>query len=353
MQQEFQKESIVICQSAGNELAQWLNKNEYSSLYILCDKNTKEYCLPALLACIPFSTIICIEPGEKHKTLETVSQVWQQLSKKADRKSILINLGGGIITDLGGFAASCFKRGIRFVNIPTSLLAMVDAAIGGKTGVDMNSLKNEIGTFNFAENTIIDPQFLKTLPSQELRAGFAEMIKHGLIADLAYFNQLKNLDYNQLSIDEWTKLIADSVKIKSAFVLADPFENNIRAALNYGHTIAHAIESAVLATKNREALLHGEAVAAGMMMEAFLSHHFSGMKIEELSTISTYIRSIYPSLIFDETLLIEKIRFDKKNINGEIRFSLLKKIGEPVIHVNCTLEKITESISWYRKEYQQ
>ena len=236
-----------------------------SKIFLLADKHTNECCTPIVLSVlatdIPLE-IIEIEAGEPHKHIDTCTQVWYALSELgADRKSLLINIGGGVVTDLGGFVASTYMRGIPFINIPTSLLAMVDASVGGKTGVDLGALKNLVGVINNPKGVLIYPDFLATLPTEELRSGMAEMFKHGLISDEGYWHKMCNL--SELTEAHLGSLIYESVIIKNEVVTQDPTEKGLRKTLNYGHTLGHAIESYCLQNPNRERLLHGEAIAIG------------------------------------------------------------------------------------------
>ena len=236
--------------------------------------------------------IIEIEDGEINKNFETCSGVWNALSELgADRKSLLINLGGGVVTDLGGFVASTFKRGIRYINVPTTLLSMVDASVGGKTGVDLGNLKNQIGVINQPEMVLIISSFLKTLPKDEMRSGLAEILKHGLISSEEYWNKANAL--SELTLEDLDDLIEESVEIKKEVVTQDPFEKNIRKTLNYGHTLGHAIESYCLTSKSREKLLHGEAVAIGMILATYISKELEGFPENKLQDITHKILDIF------------------------------------------------------------
>src|SRR5690606_38544696 len=266
------KQTPVYFQEIFTTLNDVLGQKGYQSVFFLVDDNTHEHCLPLLLSEIHENIlieIIEIPAGEESKAIEIAVQVWETMSEtQASRKSLMINLGGGMITDMGGFIASTFKRGIDLINIPTSLLAMVDASVGGKTGIDLNGIKNLIGTFAMPELTLIHPEFLQTLPEREFRSGLAEMLKHGLIHDKNHWLELIEIEnFDFISIDY---LIEKSVKIKQEIVEKDPFENGIRKILNFGHTIGHALESQLLQTENP--LLHGEAISVGMMVESILSY---------------------------------------------------------------------------------
>ena len=317
-----------------------------SKTFVLCDQISAELCLPVLNEMVNLRefTLIIIPTGESYKTIETCNIVWEQLTKiNADRKALLINLGGGVLTDLGGFAASCYKRGIRFVNIPTTLLAMVDASTGGKTGVDFGSFKNQIGVFSAPEFTWVHSIFLKSLPTNQIRSGAAEMIKHGLIYDPKHFDEVIS-NFNDL-----TPLISDSVSIKQAVVAQDPTEKGLRKILNFGHTLGHAIESFYLETPS--ALLHGEAIAVGMILEAYLSHRALGLSNDELETITNHIQSLYDLPIIDLADyqdIIELTKQDKKNEHGKVRFVGLEQIGKAVYDVPLETEDILEAFSYYK-----
>ncbi|MFA5299731.1 MAG: 3-dehydroquinate synthase, partial [Lutibacter sp.] len=244
-----------------------------SIIFILVDQNTNNYCLSILLEALETVAeieIIEIEAGEENKNLDTCTGVWNALTELgADRKSLMINLGGGVITDLGGFVASTFKRGIAFVNIPTTLLSMVDASVGGKTGVDLGVLKNQIGLFSDPEMVLIDTHYLETISDRELRSGLAEIIKYGITYDIRLWNEINN--FKEINIGAISKLIHRSIEIKNEVVTKDPKEKGLRKVLNFGHTLGHAIESYFLESEDKENLTHGEAIAIGMVTEAFIS----------------------------------------------------------------------------------
>jgi 3-dehydroquinate synthase len=295
--------------------------------------------------------IIEIEAGEQFKTIETCVGVWNVLSElNADRKSILLNLGGGVITDLGGFVASTFKRGIKYVNIPTSLLAMVDASVGGKTGVDLGTVKNQIGVINSGDIVLIDTSFLDTLPQNQLKSGLAEMLKHGLIKDRAYFETLTDL--TKLTRNDLDELIHESVVIKKSIVTEDPNEQGIRKHLNFGHTLGHAIESYFLESETKEQLLHGEAIAIGMILECYLSAELLKFPKVDLECVTNAINAIYKPVRFenkDYEPIIEFLKYDKKNEHGNINFVLLKAIGSPKIDCLVSNELIIEAFHYYNK----
>ena len=329
-----------------------IKAKEYSSYFVLVDENTENHCLSSFLSrySLPQNLeVICIEAGEENKHLSTCEGVWEALSELgADRHSLLINLGGGVVTDLGGFVASTFKRGIDFINIPTTLLAMVDASVGGKTGVDLGVLKNQIGVINNPQAVIIDPVFLSTLPANEYRSGYAEMLKHGLIQDPAYWEKLA--DFQQIHTHELGDYISYSVSIKQKVVDQDPLEHSLRKILNYGHTLGHAIESYFLANENKTTLLHGEAIAIGMIMEAYLSQQLLGLSEEDCLHIKKVFNAIYPLVNIskeDEQAILDLLIFDKKNKQGKVRFVLLKQIGEPIWDIEVPQETLHQSFAFY------
>lgn len=333
------------------QLNVFLNDLKPSQLLILVDENTHEHCLPIFLGNleteIPFE-IIEIDAGEDLKTIETATQLWEIFSEfKADRKSLVINLGGGVITDLGGFVASTYKRGIKFINIPTTLLAMCDASIGGKTGIDHQFLKNIVGTFAQPEQIFVYPEFLKTLPFIELRSGFAEMLKHGLIADKKHWENLISIE--NLTPESIYPFIETSMKIKQNVVEKDFTEQNIRKTLNFGHTIGHAIESLFL--KNGNIIPHGEAVAMGMICETYLSFLENFMSEESANIIIKNIRKFYPTLPiidFSKEEIVSLMKNDKKNSEGKISFSLLKKIGECEFDLSTTEKNLNVALHYYQ-----
>ncbi len=322
----------------------------YSSITILVDENTKEHCLPFFLAEMGVENkfkIIEINSGEINKNIDTCVKVWNILSdNNSDRKSLLINLGGGVITDLGGFVASTYKRGINFINIPTTLLAMVDASVGGKTGVDLGMIKNQIGVINQPQMVLIFPEFLHTLENRQLNSGFAEMLKHGLITNQRYWSEIKNVT----SLEAFESFIYESIVIKNEVVRQDPTEKSIRKILNFGHTLGHAIESFYLEDENKDTLLHGEAIAIGMIMEAFLSHKLTGLSTNQLEDIKTSILKHFKPISFktqDIEDIIKLLKYDKKNSHGNINFVLLKRIGDALIDNKVSDALLLEAFLYY------
>jgi 3-dehydroquinate synthase len=351
-QQPHTEYPIVFGNSIFVYLEENLSPTRYSKCFILVDENTYKYCLPLLLeSCaleIPFE-IIEIESGEKEKTIETVLQLWGALTDLgADRKSVLLNLGGGVLTDMGGFVASTYKRGIDFFNLPTTLLGMVDASIGGKTGIDFNGIKNHIGTFKNPKALLIHTAFLETLNTRQMRSGLAEMLKHGLIADKTYWQKLQLLQ--QLDISALESLIATSVSIKTRIVASDPEEQHFRKGLNFGHTIGHAVESYFLEKNPDNPLLHGEAIAVGMIIESYLSFAKNLITKAELIEISQNIRDLFGTITFNENdceQINQWLKHDKKNSKGNVNFVLLNGLGNFVADQLCERQHIDSGFDWY------
>ena len=329
-----------------------LKTSNYSKIFLLADENTNTDCVPFFLANIDTDItyeIFEIESGEDQKNLDICLGLWEGLSEYgADRKSLLINIGGGVITDLGGFVASTFRRGISFINIPTSLLAMVDASIGGKNGIDLGHLKNQIGVINTGEMVVIDTKFLSTLPENQIRSGLAEMFKHGLIASEAYWNKLKDL--SKLGLDDLNTLIYESIIIKKDIVEQDPNEENLRKTLNFGHTLGHAIESYFLNNADKPDILHGEAVVIGMILASYISTKTTGFSEVSNQDIKSTLLNIFDKVLFDKSdyaPIIDLLKYDKKNEHGDINFVLLKSIG--MCQINCKVDNdlIIEAFNFY------
>ncbi|OYU94209.1 MAG: 3-dehydroquinate synthase [Bacteroidetes bacterium B1(2017)] len=349
MKEIIQKDyEIFLGDEILEKLAEILINKEYSKIFVLMDSNTHKHCWPIVSPYLVNTEIIVIPAGEANKTIQYAEMVWEKFQAHfADRSAVLLNLGGGVITDLGGFCAATYKRGIDFINIPTTLLSMVDASIGGKLGVDFKSYKNVIGVFKHPKYIFINPGFLATLPEEEKRNGLAEVCKHALIEDKALFEKLaKTTTY------DWGKsgaMIFQSLKIKVAIVKKDPFEKDIRKALNFGHTIGHAIETSSL-LHDKTPLKHGEAIAIGMICEAFISKSIQGLSNSEFKSICDYFSTRFPKykgkLIAAELIVLMKN--DKKNREGLINFTLLKKIGKVKLDVNCHDELIEKSLEFYK-----
>lgn len=342
--------AVHFNQRAYDAINDQLADTSYSKVFVLVDENTKRYCLDDFVKATRHTVdfeLLEVASGEKNKTIGTCVHLWEALSEKnADRKSLLINLGGGVVTDMGGFVASTFKRGIAFINVPTTLLAMVDASVGGKTGVDLGALKNQIGVINQPKMVLVVSKFLKTLDQRQLLSGFAEMLKHGLITDAEYWTALKS-DIDFMNIDH---LIYTSVTIKNKVVLQDPTEQHLRKILNFGHTLGHAVESYFLESTIHETLLHGEAIAIGMVLEAYLSYTLTGLEKSDLTDIKTTFLKWYPKIVFtgdDIETILTLLKYDKKNSHGNINFVLLKAIGTPVIDVKIPPALFAEAFAYY------
>jgi 3-dehydroquinate synthase len=342
---------LIVAEDSYETLAEILKSDAESgcSFFILVDENTHKHCLPQLITNIEAlnaAEIIEIDSGEENKTLETCIQLWEVLTELgADRRSVLINLGGGVITDMGGFVAATYKRGIRFYNIPTTLLAQVDASTGSKTGVDLGGLKNQVGLFADPQSVFINPGFLNTLPQDQLQSGFGEIVKHALIADKEYWKLVKRDRYTM--VQNWGELIRPSLDIKSSIVLNDPTEKGERKLLNFGHTIGHALET--FALENNRTLLHGQAVALGMLAEAWLSTQLTGLSKEEFDEIQFVIFSNFNLFRFEEhdfERIMELMGHDKKNVAGKVRLTLLSEIGKGVYDISCDEKLLLASLEY-------
>lgn len=343
--------AVHFNENAFQALNNHLSEKKYSTIFILVDENTHELCLPNFMAEINGDyqfEIIEIESGEINKNIETCVGVWEALSELgADRKSVMINLGGGVLTDMGGFIASTFKRGIDFINVPTTLLSMVDASVGGKTGIDLGSLKNQIGVINQPVMVLVVPDFIDTLENRQVISGFAEMLKHGLIQDTTYWEALKKAK----GLEDMKKHILTSIQIKNKVVLQDPTEQNIRKILNYGHTLGHAIESYFLESDSKEMLLHGEAIAIGMILEAYLSNKLLELSDEFLADIKSTFLNRYNKVEFsdkDIENILKLMKYDKKNSHGKVNFVLLKSIGNPKYDIEIPIELFPEAFAYYK-----
>lgn len=343
---------IIISQKIKSELATAISECEHDKLFVLTDETTKEKCWPIICQFLSFkkANLIVISATDTHKNIDTVTSVWQSLGENGgSRHSLLVNLGGGMVTDLGGFAASTFKRGINFINIPTTLLAMVDASVGGKTGINFNGLKNEIGVFNDSKFVILDTNFLKTLDNKNFISGYGEMLKHGLISNEKMWADLINFDIQQPNLKKLSAMVADSVAVKEKIVTKDPLEKGIRKALNFGHTFGHAFESYSL---KRSPILHGYAVAYGLICELYMSCVKTGFPTDKMRQTVNYIKENYGTLNItcdDYPELIGLMKHDKKNQNGIINFTLLGGIGDIRINQTATEEEIKEALDFFRE----
>ncbi|MDP2088550.1 MAG: 3-dehydroquinate synthase [Flavobacteriaceae bacterium] len=341
---------VFFSSESYKKLIQFIEDQKISKLFILVDENTLTNCLSVFKSkfdsAIPFE-VITISSGEISKNLNTCSQVWNELLLYgADRNSLLINLGGGMVTDLGGFVASTYKRGIRFINIPTSLLSMVDASVGGKTGVDFGNLKNIIGVFSNPEMVLIDEDYLNTLPQREFKCGLAEVIKYGFISNIKLWNEI--MDDKELNNNNIINLIHSSIHIKNEIVQADFYEKNLRKILNFGHTIGHAFESYFLDKKN--SLNHGEAIAIGMVVELFISYKMFHFPLDITEGLKQFVHQFYGKIKVDKNEINEIISLlshDKKNQLGKVMFVLLKAPEQALIDCEVSQELIEEGINYY------
>lgn len=335
-------------QESIEELLSFLIEESYSQVFVLVDEHTEAHCLPLLQKTLFDTKVIKLQSGEVNKNLQSLQLIWDKLlANRADRNSVLINLGGGVIGDIGGFAAATFKRGIDFIHVPTTLLAMVDSAIGGKLAIDYGEVKNAIGLIKNPKAVFINPNFVTTQPETEIKNAFAEMLKHGLIADEDYWQKLKKI--KQVGFEKLLPFIHGSVKIKSQVVKKDPSEKDLRKILNFGHTIGHAIESYSL-EHDSTPLKHGHSVAIGMICEAHLSMELAGFGKWELNEISEVIMAHFPKYSLRNILSPELIRImlnDKKNTQAGINFSLLKRIGKAGINYTANQQQITNALNYY------
>ena len=347
------KQKVVISGNLERDLVNAISECEHDRIFVLTDETTQQLCWPKIknFKALKNSTPIIIKATDTHKNLDTLSQVWQALSNGgATRHSLMINLGGGMVTDLGGFAASTFKRGIDFINIPTTLLAMVDASVGGKTGINFGGLKNEIGVFSDSRFVIINTQFLDTLDHDNICSGYAEMLKHGLISDERTWAELVTFDLDNPDLSQLQRMVAESIKVKERIVEADPHEHGIRKALNLGHTMGHAFES--FAMRRGTPILHGYAVAYGLISELYMSARKTAFPTDRMHQTVRFIRENYGTFNItcdDYPTLIELMHHDKKNTSGIINFTLLGNVGDIRINQTATEEEIKEALDFFRE----
>ncbi len=345
------KQQVIAATNVAYTLKGQVGKIPYDRLFVLADEQTARLCYPLVADAVGDARLITIPSGDDNKHVDSLCHVWSKLSVYgATRHSLLINLGGGMVTDLGGFAAATFKRGIRCINVPTTLLAMVDAAVGGKTGINLNALKNEVGAFYPAEAVVVSSQFLQTLDTPNLASGFAEMLKHGLISTEEHWARLMRYDLGHSGLDALQPLIMESVATKERIVEQDPKEQNIRKALNLGHTLGHAFET--LAMRRGVPCLHGYAVAWGLIGELYLSHIREGFPADKLRQTIAYIKDVYGTPAFscrDYDELYELMLHDKKNVADEIRFTLLAGIGDICIDRTVAKEEIFGMLDFVRE----
>lgn len=347
------KQKVVISGNLERDLVNAISECEHDRIFVLTDETTQQLCWPKIknFKALRNSTPIIIKATDTHKNLDTLSQVWQALSNGgATRHSLMINLGGGMVTDLGGFAASTFKRGIDFINIPTTLLAMVDASVGGKTGINFGGLKNEIGVFSNSRFVIINTQFLDTLDHDNICSGYAEMLKHGLISDERTWAELVTFNLDTPDLSQLQRMVAESIKVKERIVEADPHEHGIRKALNLGHTMGHAFES--FAMRRGTPILHGYAVAYGLISELYMSARKTAFPTDRMHQTVQFIRENYGTFNItcdNYPTLIELMHHDKKNTSGIINFTLLGNVGDIRINQTANEEEIKEALDFFRE----
>ena len=345
------KQRIIAATELADALRELLCEVSHDRLFILADEHTAHLCYPLITSVVGDAHLITIPAGDDNKHVDSLCHVWSELSSHgATRHSLLINVGGGMVTDLGGFAAATFKRGIPCINVPTTLLAMVDAAVGGKTGINLHSLKNEVGAFYPAEAVVVSSQFLHTLDMPNLVSGFAEMLKHGLISTEEHWAKLMRYDLNRPDLNALQPLIMESIHTKEHIVEQDPTEKHIRKALNLGHTLGHAFET--LAMRRGTPVLHGYAVAWGLIGELYLSHVREGFPADKLRQTLSFIKEVYGAFDFtckDYDELFALMQHDKKNMGANINFTLLGGIGDIRINRTATKEEIFEMLDFVRE----
>ncbi|OYT17149.1 MAG: 3-dehydroquinate synthase [Bacteroidetes bacterium 4572_77] len=349
--------SILLQNDIGHSIDEFIQEAEYSNVFLLMEENIMEYCWPILKQQsreLNKAEILLLEPGESQKSIEIAHQLWNTLSQyQADRSSLIVNFGGGMISDLGGFVASTYKRGIDFINIPTSLLAMVDASIGGKTAINLGKYKNQVGVFNPAKAVFISMEFLNTLNKRNLLNGYAEMLKHGLISHKEHWNKL--LQLKELQPKDLIPNIAQSIEIKKAIAEEDPLEKSSRKSLNFGHTIGHLLESWSLKhDKEKERWLHGESIAAGLVMESYLSFKQGKLQKKDFKIIKNHIQKHFPKFPITPDLLssFPEIIFQDKKKNGKkLNLTFVPAIGSFLINQNCTIEEIKKALIYYKENY--
>ncbi len=341
-------DNVTVTDHLAEALAALLQNHAFSQLGVVVDENTEQHCYPLVQPLLPAHTVGRIRSGERHKNLTTCTQLWDWMTEaRFDRQALVLNLGGGVIGDMGGFCAATYKRGIRFVNLPTTLLSQVDASVGGKLGIDFRGYKNHIGLFQDPLRVIIHPKFLATLPAAELRSGFAEVVKHGLIADADYWRSVKE---TPLAKQDWSAVIARSVQLKAEVVAQDFREGGVRKILNFGHTIGHAVESYYLETDTP--LLHGEAVVVGMIAETYLSQKYTELPADQATEVVDFLLNTYgyrpvPEAVIDP--IVALARQDKKNTQSQIQCTLLEQIGAAAFDVPITAADIRAALGYYNQ----
>jgi 3-dehydroquinate synthase len=340
--------NILITQNPGSDLQKFLSEKKYTKIIVLADENTAVNCYPLVKDSLPAHSLIKIQSGEEAKNLHTCSIIWQAMTEaRLDRHSALVIIGGGVLGDMGGFCAATYKRGIDFITLPTTLLAQADACIGGKLGIDFSHFKNHIGVFQEPALTLIDSGFLKTLPKNELRSGFAEVIKHALISDKKIWDEIRA---RELTDQPWETLVPKSVEFKSSIVQQDPYEKGLRKILNAGHTIGHALESFFLADGNR--ILHGEAIAAGLVAECYLATKRGLLDKPSMQEISNYVLKVFGKLSIEENKIkeiAERCLQDKKNKGNSVLGVLPNGIGRALWDVEISLGEIEDCLSYYQR----
>lgn len=343
---------VIKSNDIAADIERTIGKIRYDKLFVLTDENTEKLCFPLIqhIQSVGEAKRIVIPANDVNKNLEIVSRVWKQLTENgATRHSLLINLGGGMVSDLGGFAAATFKRGISYINIPTTLLGAVDASVGGKTGVNFEGYKNEIGAFYAPVSVVISSVFFRSLDKTAILSGFAEMIKHALLHSQLDWEKLLTFDVDTIDYDVLNEMVFRSVSIKERIVEKDPYEQDIRKALNLGHTVGHAFESFALQTDNP--VPHGYAVAWGMIVELYLSHKLCGFPKEKLLKTIRFIKENYSSLYIscdDYETLYEITKHDKKNKGDTVNFTLLSDIGNVKIDQAADKNILFEALDFYR-----
>lgn len=350
------KGSLFFTNNVEDALGELIAGISPNGIFILCDTNTNDSVIPRLQSLCPAlsdAPVFIVSAGDTSKNIETATDIWCRLiDGGATRHSLLVNVGGGMITDLGGFVAATYKRGMHCVNVPTSLLGAVDASVGGKTAINFNGLKNIIGVFSDPDASVISTTFFGTLPDHEILSGYAEMIKHTLLSGPKDFADIIGYDINEGSEDPdgLLDLLRKSVSVKAHIVTEDPHEHGLRKALNLGHTVAHAFES--LAFSRKSPVSHGYAVAWGLVVEGVLSHTVCGLDSTVLHTLATYVREHYGTFNItcdDYPALIASMRQDKKNVSADdINFTLLRAPGDPVLDVTATPAQIETALDIYR-----
>ena len=334
-------------ESGYDSLIEILDKKKYSKIFLLVDENTENYCLNIFKDKTNLNPqLIKIKSGEENKNIHTCIKIWNSLiNLNADRKSLLINLGGGVITDIGGFSANTFNRGIDFVNIPTTLLSIVDASVGGKTGINQNGIKNKIGTFYDPKLVIVDTEYLKTLEQRQINSGYCEIFKHSLLSkENSKLEYLMDCNEINFSLD----IIINSINIKNNIVVEDKYEKKLRKGLNFGHTIGHAIETHFMSSDKK--LLHAEAIAIGIIIESYLSKQMYGFDIEKVDKIKNHLLTIFPKVKFNSSSInniIKVMEHDKKNKDKQVNFILLSDIGKLIFDVNVPKSTILKAFEYY------